>query len=355
MNRQSANTYLATRTSVMAGRLLDADGVDDLVRASLNDLGRRFHLEELLESQLSQGRINRAVERAMIRTLMNELEVLLRPIEGNGRDTLIFWTRKFELYNLKALIRGKIQNQPYEQIEQNLLELPELISLPHDKLLRTESIPELLRQLDNSPYGGIARQARQVYEKMNEPFSLDATIDLHYYMGLVKRAHASDSGDKGPLLRLIRVLIDQQNLTWLLRYRFAYDLSPSRTFYLLVPYGLHLHRDHLKNLVNLDSPERVLEALPEPFASSMEGVESILGARKILDRETRDQVEQLLHFSASAVTRALAYLILREMDLLKVQAVIQGRVLRLEDRLIRDALDLPVDAAVGAKGEAGHV
>jgi V/A-type H+-transporting ATPase subunit C len=350
VNRHSANTYLATRTSVLAGRLLDGDGIQQLAESSLDDLGRRFKLADLFESQLPQGRINRAVERAMIRTLMSELEVLLRPIEGNGRDTLIFWTRKFELYNLKALIRGKIQDQPYDQVEQNLLELPELISLPHDKLLRTESIPELLRQLDNGPYGGIARQARRVYERMNEPFSLDATIDLHYYMGLVKRAQASDNDDKGPLLRLIRVLIDQQNLTWLLRYRFTYGLSPSRTFYLLVPYGLHLHRDHLKALVNLETVARVIESLPEPFASSMQGVETILDARKILDRETRDQVEQLLHFSASAVTRALAYLILREMDLLKVQAVIQGRVLKLEDKLIWEALDLPIHN----HGEVGH-
>lgn len=324
----------------MAGRLLSEERLDELASRSLEELGREFGLTELFEGKLSQGMINRAVERSMIRTLMNELTVLLRPLDGSARDVLIFWTRKFELYNLKALIRGKIQNQPFEQINQNLLELPALISLPHERLLRTESIPELLRQLDNGPYGGIARQARQVYEKMNEPFSLDATIDLHYYMGLIKRAQGAESADQGPLLRLMRVLIDEQNLTWLLRYRFSYHLSPSRTFYLLVPYGLHLHRDHLKDLVNIDSLERVMEALPEPFLGLMAEVDNLLDAQRILDQETSEQMARILRFSVSAVARALAYLILREMDLRKMQAIIQGRVLRLDDKLIRSALNL---------------
>jgi hypothetical protein len=38
------------------------------------------------------------------------------------------------------------------------------------------------------------------------------------------------------------------------------------------------------------------------------------------------------------------------MDLLKVQAVIQGRVLKLEDKLIWEALDLPIHN----HGEVGH-
>ncbi len=335
----SGNTYLATRIAVMAGRLLRDEQIAALLSAPLETLGREFGISELLAQGYAQGRINRAVERAMVQTLMGELEVLLRPLPAAGREMLIFWLRKFELYNLKALIRGKIQGQSPELIGHNLLELPGRIGLPHERLLRTENIPELLRLLEDGPYGGIARQARQVYEKMNESFSLDATIDLHYYMGLVKRAQGGDAGERNPLLRLVRLLIDQQNLTWLLRYRFSYHLSPSRTFYLLVPQGLHLHREQLKALVNLDSLEQVVLELPEVYGRPLEGVTSLLDAQRVLDRVTAREVRTFLRFSSSAVARSLAYLVLREGDLLKIRAILQGRVLKLDEALIRCALE----------------
>ncbi|MES9898437.1 MAG: V-type ATPase subunit [Sedimenticola sp.] len=340
MSAATTHTYLKTRAAVMSGRLISDSDLEKLMLQPVAELGKAFSLTDLLDRGVSEITLNRAAEQALIHTLMSELSVLLRPLDGTSRSVLIHWARKFELYNLKALIRGKIQGLSYEQLQDNLRDLPALISLPHEQLLRTETIPELLRLLEKTPYGDIAQQARRVYEEKNEPFSLDATIDQRYYTGLIKRSRAVTDGDREPLARLIGSLIDQQNLPWLLRYRFNYELSPTKTYYLLAPSGRHLQSDRLKRMVNMENAEQVLEALPDHLKERLADTSDPMATEQKMASETACQARKLLQHSDSAVTRALAYLMLREMDLRRVYAIVQGRILGLDESLIRQAADI---------------
>jgi len=356
MTTPASHTYLKTRAAVMAKQLFSADRLEQMLQSNLESLVREFKLESFIGSSNSQAGINRAAERALIHTLMNELGVLLRPLDGTARNILIHWTRKFELYNLKALIRGKLQGLPFEQIKHDLYDLPPLISLPHDRLLRTESVLELLRSLEQSPFADIALQARQVYEEKNEPFSLDAAIDRTYYTGLLRRIRRATAKDYDSLQRLAGSLIDQQNLIWLLRYRFSYQLSPSETYYLLIPFGRQLHQERLKMLVNLEQFERVIEKLPNGLRECLDGVADLPGAERLLEANSALQTRKSLRFSQSAVTRSLAYLILREMDLKKLYVLLQGKVLNLNDSLIRTAAGMTQgDPNSGQSARDAHV
>lgn len=345
MTSTSGLTYLKTRAAVMSGQLIDEPAFGEMLTAPFQELEKQFGLAGVSDRGLSPADLNRTIERGLINQLMNELTILLRPLNGPAREILIHWSRKFELYNLKALIRGKLNNLPYDLIRESLHILPSLISLPHEELLRTENVPELLRRLENTPYEAIARQARQVYEEKNEYFSLDATIDLRYYTGLVKHAQGCDPTDRQPLLKLIGALIDRQNLPWLLRYRLNYQLSPTETYYLMIPSGRHIHSEVLKRLVSMQQLTEILEALPAPLESQLSGAVSIMEVELAMTQALNEQTRQCLHFSPSAVTRSLAYMMLREMDLQRVFAILQGRVLELDEPLIRQAADLNREGA----------
>jgi V/A-type H+-transporting ATPase subunit C len=340
MTARASQTYLFTRATILSERLLTDESLEELVQHPLTQLGQIFELGQLLEENCNECNLNRAVERALINTLMHELSILLRPLSGPERNLLIHWIRKFELFNLKALIRGKLNELSYSEIQENLHDLPPLISLPHEKLLRTENIAELLRQLEQGQYSDIARQARRVYEEKNEIFSLDASIDQRYYAGLLKRARAIPSDEHDSLLNLVATLIDQQNLLWLLRYRFNYAFSPSETYYLLIPFGRHIKRVHLMQMVNLDSFSEVIEALPEALKQHLAEMTSIMDVDHAMTKFLRQQARNCLKFSSSSASRALAYLILRELDLKQVYAIIQGKVLKLDNELIAHATGL---------------
>lgn len=356
MPASASDSYLNTRTTLMSSQLLDSAGVEALVDRTLDQLGRDFQLDQLVAGLPPEADLGRVLERTLIQVLMQELSVLLRPLDGPARNILIHWARKYELFNLKAIIRGKLQGLHFDLIKENLHDLPPLITLPHEQLLRTENIQELLRQLETGPYSDIARQARQVYEERNEPFSLDATLDQRYYMSLLRRVRRAQPTDRVSLHRLIGELIDQQNLNWLIRYRFNYELSASETYYLLIPFGLHLHRDQLLKLVNMDNIQQLIESLPAKLATALEGSVSPMEVEQALQTETTKQIRRCLQYEKSVVSRTFAYLVLREIDLKKLFAIIQGKALNLDQALIRTAAGAKEsDLAPETTGNSDHV
>ncbi len=350
----AAQTYLKTRTSALSAQLFSRDQIAALLEEPLEEIAKRPEMSAMFQADRPPDQLNRTAERSLLHALMLDLSVLLRPLDGIGRATLVHWSHKFELYNLKAIIRGKLQGLSYEQITGSLHDLPPLISLPHEELVRSENIVELLRRLESGPYADIARQARRVYKQRNEPFSLDATIDQRYYTGLLRQARGVAEEDRTPLLRMIGVLVDRQNLTWLTRYRFYYGLSASETYYLLVPFGHHLHREQLETLVDIDDFGQLAGRLPDPLAALLSHAETPMAAELALDAEVARQARHSLRYAESAVTRALAYLVLREMDLKTLHAVVQGRVLGFDEALIRSAAGIEESDATGPAAAGGQ-
>jgi V/A-type H+-transporting ATPase subunit C len=336
----TAQAYLNTRVTAMSTRLLDPQQAHALAQLSLPELADRFELQPLLEEPSSKRARSRAVEQSLISVLMAELAILIRPLSAPERGLVLAWGRKYALFNLKTLIRGKLYDLDQAEIRENLYDLPARVRLPHRELIRAENVLELLRTLEQGPHSLIARQAREVYEQKREPFALEAAIDQRYYAELVRGAMQFQDDNAQPLRQLLGAVLDRVDLLWLLRFRFSYQLSPSETFYQLVPSLKLLHRERLLTLANLETVEQVLAALPAPLDGLLAGSSSLIDVQRRLGRYLADQARRVLAGSRSGLARALAYLVLRETDLFVLFSLVQGRLLGLPQELIEIGVDL---------------
>jgi V/A-type H+-transporting ATPase subunit C len=143
-----------------------------------------------------------------------------------------------------------------------------------------------------------------------------------------------------PLKRLIGAELDRINLLWLLRFRFSYLLSASETFYYLVPSMRLLTRDRLLHLVNLETFEAVIAGLPPPLDRLLADSRNIVDVQKRIGGYAAQEAHWVLHRTQSGVARALAYLMLRERDLLLLFALAQGQILNLPAAAIEIAVEL---------------
>lgn len=336
----TSQAYLNTRVTAMSTRLLEREQVQALAQLSLPELAERFQLESVLDDQLSKQAKSRAVEQTLIRVLLAELAVLIRPMTAPERGLLLAWGRKFALFNLKTLIRGKLYNLDQVEIREHLYDLPDGIGLSDQELLRAENVLELLRILEQGPHRLIARQAREVYEQRREPFALEAAIDQRYYAELVRQAMQFQGENVQSLRQLLGAILDRIDLLWLLRFRFSYRLSPSETYYQLVPSPKLLHRDRLLDLANMETFEQVLGALPSPLDTLLAGSTSLIDVQRRIGAHQHAEARQILSSGRSAVARALAYLVLRELDLMVLFSLIQGRLLALPQELIEIGVEL---------------
>lgn len=340
MSSASSQAYLNTRVSVMATRLFEPALVAHLAEQGLSDMAERFGLAPVLEEAVGARARSRAIEQALIQTLLAELAILIRPMAAAERKLVLDWGRKYALFNLKTLIRGKLYDLDQKEIRENLYDLPPDVRLPHQELFRAENVLELLRQLEQGPYSLIARQAREIFEQRREPFALEATIDQRYYLGLARQVMQFHDGNVRPLQELVGAMIDRVNVLWLLRFRFSYRLSPSEAFYQLVPSPRLMHRERLLKLVNIETFEGVLEALPPPLDGLLSGSANLIDVQRRMGRYMSREALRILRQGRSGVARALAYLILRETDLMTLFSLVQGRLLDLPHELVAIAAEI---------------
>jgi len=326
--------YLDARVNLYARQLLELDQINSLIeRTPGEDAVELSQPGALLQDtdDLDQHNVN---------ILLGELAVLVRPLSGAPRALLGYWAQRFELGNLKTIIRGKMANQPRPLIEARLQDMAAFTRLPIDELLQSDTPAELLRRLERTPYAEMASRARRLLERGEALFALDAALDRRYFAGLARLSGATDSGPRQLLRELVGSIVDRVNLVWLLRYRYAYNLPPAQAYYLLIPASHRLLPPHMQQLAQCASFEDAITSLPSPFDKIVAGARNATDVTLRLEQESWRIAANVLRFSAFNVARALAYMLLRERDLRRLRAIARGRSMRLKGSVIRSALGI---------------
>lgn len=326
--------YLNARVSLYAAQLLSPDRLDALID--------RAYDEDTQDTAQPTGAIQYAgdLDQSNVTLLLKDLSVLIRPLSGAPRELLGYWAHRFELGNLKTIIRGKMAGQPQAAIEAQLQDMGSFTSLPVAGLLQSDTPAELLRRLEQTPYAEIARQARHLLEQGEALFALDAALDRRYFAGLARRGAAAGDPSIHMLHAIVGSIIDRVNLVWLLRYRYAYDLPPAQAYYLLIPASHRLLPQQLQQLAQCTSFDDAIASLPPPFDRILADARNATEVTLRLERETWRYANYALCHSSFNVARAFAYLMLRERDLRRLRAIVRGRNMHMEASMIRTALGL---------------
>ncbi|HEY5994405.1 MAG TPA: V-type ATPase subunit [Gallionellaceae bacterium] len=347
MSAAAQYAYLNGRVSLLAGRLLSLEQIAALigqgggevqaaagVQRTKADGPQPFEPGALIAQYVGD------LDQNNVTLLLKDLAILIRPLSGASRDLLNYWAHRFELNNLKVLIRGKMAGQPQHMIEAQLLDMGHLTTLPVAELLQCDTSAELLRRLEQTPYAEIARQAHHLLEQGEQLFALDATLDRRYFAGLWRRGNIMDEESGSHLRAIVGSIIDRVNLVWLLRYRFAYNLPAAQAYYLLIPASHRLSSPQLQLLSQQATFEDAINNLPQPYATLLAGARNITEVTLRLERESWRIAAHALHHSTFNVARALGYMVLRERDLRRLRAIVRGHDLKMPPDMIRAALGL---------------
>lgn len=336
-----SSEYLNTRLSIYASRLI---GFEQLVKFIQYDLERIIaEVGELTGHyyQLDGTKLN-PIESQLTNRAIDDFLILIRPFSGSERRFFYFAIRWFELANLKALIRGKFSGIESLKIEQELIDLGHFADLPVKKLLETDDPYEMLRLLETTPYAGIVRQARRMYEEHgNDLFLLDATIDRSFFIDLNQRTRFLQDEDTQYVRQVMGGLLDRFNLLWLLRYRFSYGLSAAKSFYLLTTTGNKLYSSELMRLAKMDDIEELVAALPDPYRDLLSNIRVIADMETVMEYHSLSIAANALHRKSNLLSRSFAYILLREAEVRFLQALIKGKQLEFDPELIKQAVGAP--------------
>ena len=337
MRRFTDQAYVRTRLAIMASKLVSPYQVQKLAALSLEELAAASGFDDI-DADSTAARLA-VFERSLMQEWLDELNGLLRPLKGSARRLLTHWASRYEVLNIKALVRGKIGQLPNEEIEKSLFRLPGFLSLNHDTLLNTDNVVELLRQLQKTPYQHLAEQALRRYEERPDPFLLDATLDQQFYSELIARAHHLSGTDRAEILSLIGRIVDGHNLVWSLRYRFNYGLQASEVLYLAIDGGRALDRPRLQTILNADTLDEAIKKLPEGLPGHENMPTQITRIEATMRNELHAYAVRAMRHSPSALTSVLAYLVLRYGGINALYTIVHARAYGLSDEILQEALD----------------
>lgn len=163
----------------------------------------------------------------------DETRSLLRMLSGRARRLVAWYSRRFELDNLKTVLRALHYGLPQEA-RALLLPLP-TPTLDWAALLAAGSVAALLARLRGTPYVQPLQLAFDRYQQEGLVFYLEMVLDLYYFTRLVRLIYQLSGEDRRQAERFLGRWIDVQNLSWAFRYRLYAGRKPEE----IISYTLH--------------------------------------------------------------------------------------------------------------------
>ena len=336
--RAADYAFLHARVSTLAAQLLPLERLAPLIDDPQADHADYFAASGLAQLGENAPREARELEQYLASILIDETIRLGRGLHSVARDLIHHFVRRFEMVNLKILIRCKLAGCGPEEIRGRLFDLGPLPAGNVEQLLQAEDINECLRLLEAGRHALLARQLRQVLGESQEVFLVEAAIDYGYFSTLARLVGALPFDDRQSVQPFVAAIIDQVNLVWLMRYRLGYGMTPPHAFFLLIRGSGLLDRARLAAIAQLDSLESMIEALPPAIAGVLEGAASVSEVEERFVARRLAQAANVLHHSTFNLARPLGYLVLREQQMRNIHEVLKGRVLQLSPELIRRAV-----------------
>lgn len=346
-------SYFNARVRGLMGRLLDEAEYELLLK--LEGFSQYF---ERLKSTLYGPYIEKAGARfekadealsaALIDSLSNDLALIWDVAPEPARPLLKSILSIWEVYDLKAILRGVARNIRREEILGTLIPAGEFDVSAIKTLLSSKDVRDLINFLETwgSPYARPLKAGLGQYARHGNLNEMEINLDL-FVFGYILSIMGKNNLSNGIALDSLRLRIDEQNITTLLKIAGeGYSAEGAAAFF--IEGGRMLRKKDFAALLKLKERDELLRALtaivkdPDVKAAlSTADPEDLASLEEKLDEIVEKRLKHLAIVEplSIAVAAAFIYMKVREIKRLRLLARAkafgfpEGEVKRLLTRL----------------------
>jgi len=210
--------YLNARIMAKEARVLGPDKLEELVSAtSIMDVVSALEETDYGEylSDISTDK-TLTIEQALLKQNADFSQEILNIIPKKVSNKFQFLKKKWDVYNLKAIIRGIHSGLAGENILKKLVQAGEFSENALNDLAACRSIEDLMAQLEDTPYRELINQL-PVYEKSKNLFSVEAKLDKLFFDELWRKITSGKRKNVFLLVEYFTLVINCLNLKILFR------------------------------------------------------------------------------------------------------------------------------------------
>jgi len=269
--------YSNARIRGMRSRLLKQAFFDDLMTSK--DIGsviQKMMQTEYgpeLESRILQGRDATQVDEALKDNMVATFQKVLRLANDEAIRLLITLLGRWDLFNIKTIIRGKHMKLTDEEIVNSLIAVGQLTQVDSEELARQGSVNAVVDTLATwgLPFAAPLRDVLPEYLETGDLSLLELALDRYYYEWAAKRLKRKRANTH-TARTFLGTQVDTLNLLTCLRLLNS-DLEVEDAGRFFLPGGLSVTEEVFLDLASKSDIDEVFTRLKRtPYASPIEGV-----------------------------------------------------------------------------------
>ena len=239
-------------------RLADSESVPDFVEKLAETSYGRISLE-------GEERIPIALERIFYEKFLERvLKIVNLTPQKIGEFLQSYYYLRFEILNLKRILRGKYSGQPNEEIQESLVPIQPYLVRDYQPLIASNSVEAAVQLLKSTPYAPLISELAY-YKEHEALWRLELALNHIFAKSIFKAVQALPSRDRRLVHRIVEFEADIENFLIAVKQRRGSgtaDMNLAEMF--PATYGIGL--DKIKDVTDGKDLKTIIEGLNEDYS-----------------------------------------------------------------------------------------
>ncbi|CAB3287158.1 V-type ATP synthase subunit C [Methanocaldococcus lauensis] len=340
--------YVNARIRSKEAKLLDNTKLNELIESGsleemigiLEDTDYGQYISEVLNELKDPI----AVEKALDMYLADLYNLIFNISPESAKNILKVFSKKFDIKNIKTLIRAKYYGLNAEETYSLLIPLGNIPIEKLKELSEAKTVEEVVRGLDGTEYFKVLQEELSNYEQTSSITGLELALD-RYYLNELRKVMMIEGKEEDLFREFIGTLIDVENLKVILKGK-ADGLSADELSKYVSLSGYELPEWKLKDLMSAEGIEGILSGLEgtsyanvlSEYMEEFEKTKSVFTFEKALDRFILEKGKKLSVRKPFGVGPIIGLIVSKELEVKNLKAIIKGKIENLKPDEIRRLL-----------------
>jgi vacuolar-type H+-ATPase subunit C/Vma6 len=233
-----------------------------------------------------------------------------------GRFFQAYYYLRFEVLNLKRILRGKFSELPVEEIKDYLVPMEPYQAPSYEGLVEAEGFEETVAMLRGTPYSGVEASLEFV-RQYDALWPMEQSLNHLYALTVLKSLDSLSRDDRSLVQSILRFEVNVENLLNAIKHRrLRKEDQEAQKLGELFPITFDIDLGKIKALIDADDLRTAIKNLGEPYSEILspiyEGDVALIRARvRSYTYEIVSHARAVDNFGFNVV---MAYLIFSELE-----------------------------------------
>lgn len=349
---QSSNyPYSVTRIRAMKVKLIKKEEYLRFLNLNTEDIIKKIEELEYKKDIDELSRIYKGItliEHSLNRNMADSFQKILRITEGEPHDLIASYLKIYDIWNIKTILRGKINNISLDEILESLVTAGSLryTLLSQIANLKLDKIIEWLKQTEY----------KNIFENFNKDknllSSIENKLDKYYHKTLFYSIGYPLTLDSIHFDAFIRREIDIQNIGTLIRLKTQDEnlnevekqKNKNYIFDLMIENGLELDIEKLRTFVKLPYDKLIEELKNTCYGTNTQSFiikNNKIDINNIENKLLKYNLEKTTiysHQSIISIIPILEYIIYKKNEIRNLRIILRGKSSNLNNETIKQQL-----------------